>query len=42
MCRRSNSGELFFLRRETHSKENVVFFFFMNMESTSNFEAVKL
>ena len=37
MFRRSNSGELFFLVRETNSKENA-----MNMELAAIFKVVKL
>ena len=44
MFRRSNSGEFFFLRRETNSKENADYInkIFMNIEIATNFKAVKL
>ena len=42
MFRMSNSGGLFFLRRETYSKENVFYLFIVidNMEIATNFEAI--
>jgi hypothetical protein len=42
LFRRSNSRDLFFLRRETDSKEKgkKIDFFFMNVEIASNFEAI--
>ena len=43
MFRRSNSGALFFLRREAYFKENAIvdFIFFMNMEIATKFEVVE-
>ena len=40
MFSKGNSQELFFLQRETNSKEIATYLFFMNMEIATNFEPV--
>ena len=44
LCRRRNSGELYFFVNKKNSKENARHDFFppMNMEIATNFEAIKL